>query len=211
MLMAEGSVRTAYLHAWIDGLRAGDRQAVDDLLRAVGGRLERLARQMLRRIPTVKRWADTDDVLQSSTLRLLRTLQNIRPASTRDFFNLAAVHVRRELLDMFRHFHGPLGLGANHASIPPQVVDHPVEAAQDRRDDSEELDRWAAFHTAVEALPVEQREVVSLVFYHGWTHEQIAELLQVTDRTVRRYWAAGCLALAQKLGGRLPDLARSGG
>ena len=33
-------------------------------------------------------------------LRLLRSLQAIRPGSTRDFFNLAAVHIRRELLDL---------------------------------------------------------------------------------------------------------------
>jgi RNA polymerase sigma-70 factor (ECF subfamily) len=208
--MAEGSVHTQRLHGWIDGLRAGDRQAVNDLLRAVGGRLERLARRMLKGFPNVKRWADADDVLQGASLRLLRTLEQIRPASTRDFFNLAAVHIRRELLDLARHFHGPLGVGANHASVSPEAVGHPVEAVPDPRDDAEELERWTAFHTAVEALPVEQREVVSLAFYHGWTHEQISDLLQVTDRTIRRHWAAACLALAQQLGGRLPNLAGPG-
>src|SRR5262249_31686133 len=30
------------------------------------------------------------------------------------------------------------------------------------------LERWAAFHEAVETLPAEQREVVGLTFYHGW-------------------------------------------
>jgi DNA-directed RNA polymerase specialized sigma24 family protein len=47
--------------------------------------------------------------------------------------------------------------------------------------------------------------VVSLVFYHGWTQAEIAELLRVTERTVRRYWQAACLKLSQALGGALPE------
>jgi RNA polymerase sigma-70 factor (ECF subfamily) len=180
------------------------------MLLALDGRLVRLAQRMLKAFPNVQRWAESDDVLQRASLRLLRTLEQIRPTSTRDFFNLAAVHIRRELLDLARTFHGPLGVGANHGSVPPQAAGHPVEAAPDLRDDSEDLDRWAAFHMAVEALPIEQREVISLAFYHGWTHERIAALLQITDRTVRRYWAAACVALAQQLSGRLPNLAGPG-
>jgi len=62
---------------------------------------ERLARRMLRAYPNVQRWAQTDDVVQNSLMRLLHTLENLRPPPRpRDFFNLAAVHVRRELLDM---------------------------------------------------------------------------------------------------------------
>jgi RNA polymerase sigma factor (sigma-70 family) len=208
--VAEGSVRTTHLHACIDRLRVGDRAAADELLRAVGCRLERLAHAMLQRFPNVKRWADTDDVLQGASLRLLRTLEKLRPESTRDFFNLAAVHVRRELLDLARHFGGREGLGANHASVAPGAAGHPADLAPARADDFDDLDRWAAFHAAVEQLPVEQREVVGLVFYHGWTQEQIAELLGVTDRTVRRYWQTACLALAAAVGGRLPDAGGAG-
>src|SRR5262245_61539297 len=161
---------------------------------------------MLKGFPNVKRWTDTDDVLQGASLRLLRTLEQIRPESTRDFFNLAAVHVRRELLDLARHYRGRLGVGADQGGVPGKVVGHPLDAAPDRLDDSDELDRWQAFHAAVEALPSTEREVVSLAFYNGWTHKQIAELLEVTDRTVRRYWQAACLRLGEALGGRLPDL-----
>jgi RNA polymerase sigma-70 factor (ECF subfamily) len=196
---------TGQLHGWVDRLRAGDRAAADELLRTVGGRLERLARRMLKGFPNVKRWADTDDVLQGASLRLLRTLGQVRPNSTRDFFALAAVHLRRELLDLARHFGGPHGLGAHHASTPPGAGPAPVDAALARRDDAADLDRWAAFYAAVELLPAEEREVVGLVFYHGWTHGQIAELLQVTDRTVRRYWRSAAGRLADQIGGELPD------
>jgi hypothetical protein len=39
----------------------GDRAAHDELLRAVGHRLERLARKMLHRYPAVRRWAQADE------------------------------------------------------------------------------------------------------------------------------------------------------
>jgi RNA polymerase sigma-70 factor (ECF subfamily) len=203
-------VDTSRLNAWVDRLRAGDRAAADELLRAAGDRLERLARRMLRGFPNVKRWADTGDVLQGALLRLLRTLGGVRPATTRDFFNLAAVHIRRELLDLARHYDGPEGLGAHHASPPPGPGTDPLAAVPDRRDDSGELERWRAFHEAVERLPAAEREVVGLAFYHGWTHARIAEVLGVSDRTVRRHWQSAWLRLNAQLGGRLPDLADGG-
>ena len=74
----------------------------------------------------------------------------------------------------------------------------------DRRDDSGELEMWRRFHEAVERLPAEEREVVGLAFYHGWTHARIAELLQTSERTVRRHWQSAGLRLNEALGGRLP-------
>src|SRR5436305_12717616 len=100
--MPEASFTTAELHGYIDRLRAGDGRGADALLRRTCARLERLARKMLRTFPNVKRWADTDDVLQDALVRLLRTLQVVRPPSTQDYFNLAAVHLRRQLLDLAR-------------------------------------------------------------------------------------------------------------
>jgi RNA polymerase sigma-70 factor (ECF subfamily) len=202
-----GSVHTPQLHDWIDRYRAGDRAAADALLRAIGARLEHLAQRMLKSYPNVNRWADSDDVLQNATLRLLRTLENVRPESVRSFLNLAAVHIRRELLDLARHFGGPLGVGANHASTPP-AADSPPPAYEpaDPADDPIDVDRWRRFHEAVERLPAEEREVVGLKFYHGWQEAQIAELFQVTDRTVRRWWRSAGRRLTEQLGGAVPDM-----
>ena len=97
---------TPALHQRLDRWQAGDRGAADELLELAGVRLGKLARRMCKSFPNVRPWAETDDVLQGSLIRLFRTLRNIRPASTRDFFNLAAVHIRRELLDLARHYRG---------------------------------------------------------------------------------------------------------
>ncbi|MCI0458586.1 MAG: sigma-70 family RNA polymerase sigma factor [Gemmataceae bacterium] len=208
--MATPSVHTVQLNQWLDRMRAGDASARDELLRAVSQRLERLARQMLRRFPGVARWEQTDDVLQNALLRLLRALQEVRPASMRDFFGLAATQMRRELLDLARHYQGPEGLGAHHISRhlePPSAADSqaPVAEPADRAEADADLELWSAFHQAVEQLPAEEREVVSLVFYHGLTQAEVAALSGVAERTIRRRWRSASLKLQDALGGRLPE------
>lgn len=76
----------------------------------------------------------------------------------------------------------------------------------DERGTPDDLDLWCRFHEAVEQLPPEEREVMGLAFYHGWTQVQIAELFQVDERTVRRRWQAACLKLSKLLGDTLPSL-----
>jgi RNA polymerase sigma-70 factor (ECF subfamily) len=160
--MSDPSFSTYQLVEMVDRIQAGDMSAQDELLQRVGTRLERLARKMLGRFPSVRRWADTGDVLQNAAMRLLRALTDVRPGSTREFFGLAAEQMRRELLDLSRQFYGPHGVGANHASRDlnrdsnAATVDPPDPA------DSDELERWCAFHEAVEQLPAEEREVVGL-------------------------------------------------
>jgi RNA polymerase sigma factor (sigma-70 family) len=53
----------------------------------------------------------------------------------------------------------------------------------------------------VERLPVREREVVGLVFYHGWTQAQVAELFQVNERTVRRWWESAMVRLHRAMKG----------
>jgi RNA polymerase sigma factor (sigma-70 family) len=206
--MAGTSVHTTQLHHWLGRIRAGDRSAREELLRAIGQRLERLARHMLRRFPGVARWEQTGDVLQNALLRLLRSLEEVQPASVRDFVALAAVQMRRELLDLARHYQGPRGLGTHHSSRlnQPPGQDTSAQALEpaDPGDGTEDLERWEAFHEAVGDLPAEEREVVSLVFYHGWKQADIAQLLHVDVRTVRRRWHTAVFKLQQALQGELP-------
>jgi RNA polymerase sigma-70 factor (ECF subfamily) len=198
--MTDRPVDTLNLRRWLDRIEAGDLAARDELLRATCGRLERLARKMLRRFPRVRRWAQTDDVLQSALLRLLRALREVRPANTREFFALAATQISRELLDLARHFYGPQGEGANHASLPARNGQPGPECEPaDEGDDPEDLERWCTFHREVERLPKEEREVVGLIYYHGWTQTQVAELLRIGERTVRRRWEAALVKLHQAL------------
>jgi RNA polymerase sigma factor (sigma-70 family) len=200
-------MRTTVLHGWVDRLRAGDVAAADELLRQAGTQLERMAHKMLQRFPKVGRWEDTADVLQNAVMRLLRALQQVRPASVRAFFGLAAAQMRRELIDLARHYQGPQGMGAHYASAArADGSGHAVTPEPAAPDDADELERWSAFHAAVEQLPDAEREVVEMTFYHGFTQPEIAELLAVDERTVRRRWRAACQNLSVSLRGPLPAI-----
>ena len=198
-------LNTPAFHALLARIRAGDPAARDELVRACHDRLERLARRMLRGFPNVRRWADTGDVFQNAAMRLLRALEQVEVADTRGLFNLAATMIRRELIDLARHFNGPEGVGANHASHAPGEVNRAVPDRPDPTADPGKLERWTALHEAAERLPAEEREVFGLVFYHGWTQAHVGALLGIDPRTVRRRWQAACLALHAALDGMLPE------
>jgi RNA polymerase sigma-70 factor (ECF subfamily) len=188
---------TLWLHDRVERLREGDRAAGDELLRAVADRMVRLARRMLRDFPRVRPGADTGDVVNAAMLRLMNALRDIQPASTREFAGLAALQVRRELLDLARH-HAARGAGLR---LPePHTEDFGTAGA----DAPGDLELWARFHEAAAALPVEEREAFGLLFYHGYTRQQAALLLGVSERTVYRWWSSACLALNKTLGGTLP-------
>jgi RNA polymerase sigma-70 factor (ECF subfamily) len=188
-------MQTTELNAWLARWRAGDLTARDELLHAAYPRLEFLARRMLHGFPNLRPMNDTQDVLQNAALRLERSLRQVDPppATTRAFFGLAALEIRRALLDLARS-HGV----RLHAELP-----RPEEIA-DQRISVDDLERWTAFHEAVERLPATEREVVGLVFYHGWTQKQTAELFDVSERTVARWWHSACLQLQRLLDGKLP-------
>jgi RNA polymerase sigma-70 factor (ECF subfamily) len=168
---------------------AGDEAAVNALLRHCGDRLTVLTRRMLGDFQRVRRWVETDDVLQSALLRLLGALRSVRPQTPRDFFALASLQIRRELIDLARHFYGPEGIGANHDSRPPagpgSAVGHdPADVRQAATPPA----RWAELHELTDQLPPEEREVVGLLFYQGLSQAEAVEVLGVSLRTLQRRW-----------------------
>jgi DNA-directed RNA polymerase specialized sigma24 family protein len=106
--------RTTVIQGWIEQLQAGESSAREGLFRSVHDRLRLLARKMLWDYPGVARWEEPDDVLQNVFIRLERALCTSIPSTALDFLKLAAAQIRRELIDMARHYGGPQGLGAHH-------------------------------------------------------------------------------------------------
>jgi RNA polymerase sigma-70 factor (ECF subfamily) len=161
---------------------------------------------MLKGYPRVKRYAETDDVLQNALLRLLRCLDDVQPASTSALLGLAATQIRRELLDLARHFYGPHGTGAHHASRAGEdSADRQLDPADSTHDPSA-LAEWCEFHEQVGKLPAEEREAVDLLYYQGLPQAEAAALLNVSVRTLQRRWQGAQLKLHQALKGSLPGL-----
>src|ERR1700684_2515733 len=98
--------QTVQLETLMARVRTGDSAARDELISAACDRLLRLTRKMLKSFPRVARWEQTDDVFQNATIRLCKALKDTTPQSVQHFLNLAALHIRRELIDLARHHNG---------------------------------------------------------------------------------------------------------
>lgn len=181
-----------HLAALLARLRAGDLGVRDELVAAISGRLERLAHTMLRgSFGRVGRWADTGDVFQGAAVRLWNALAEVRPESVLHFHRLSAQLVRRELIDLARHFFGPHGLGARYetpAADQSDTPSSPSDPAAPTPPPDLPVDP-AALHTAVAALPEDEAVVTDLLFYQGLTQEAAARNLGVDVRTVQRRWS----------------------
>ena len=164
---------------------------------------------MLRqRFAHVGRWEETGDVLQRAMLRLYRSLEDVTLESGRHFYNLAATQIRRELIELARHYYGPQGQGTKHETDQPSDEPGGRKIPKHERPDSSaepsSLAEWTEFHRRIEELPPEEREVVELLWYQGLTQAEAAEVLNVTDRTVRRRWLAAKTKLYEAFCGEPP-------
>jgi RNA polymerase sigma factor (sigma-70 family) len=188
-----GELRTTELRDLLGRVAARDPAARDELLRRTADNLVRLTRKLLAGYPGVRRWEETDDVLQAASLRLLRALERVTPETPRQFYGLAAEQIRRQLLDLARHYYGPQGHGANHgtaAGTPPDAAD---------RTDTDKLAEWEAFHAGVAALSAADREVFDLLYFQGLSQAEAADLLGLSVAAVQQRWQRARLRLHDRL------------
>lgn len=193
--------RTAEAGGLLERLRQGDGAARDRLVALAQERFVRLARTMLRRYPQVARWEQTDDLLQAALFRLYRSLAEVQPEGVAHFDRLAAVQIRRELIDLARRYSGPEGEGANHhtdGSDPRERLAQ-LEGEAAASDRPETLEDWTAFHEAVGRLPEPERHVVELVWYRGLSQAEASAVLGVAPKTVQRRWASARLLIREAL------------
>jgi RNA polymerase sigma-70 factor (ECF subfamily) len=184
---------SAQLQQGLQALQAGGPAATNELLVIAQDRLVRLARRMFRDFPRLREWVSTHDVHQGAMLRLWRALQAVPPRTPREFFGLAALQIRRELLDLIDRYH--------QRNLLPGEVEQ-----SDSSLDPEHLQRWRELHEAAAALPDEEREVFDLIWYQGRSSAEAAELLGLELRAVQRRFRAAKLLLHKALEGRIPPL-----
>lgn len=220
--MSENST-TLFLEAALVRLRAGDLSARDELISHSCNRFLLLTRKMLNRYPRLRNWEESGDVAQNALLRMRRALEQVQPGNCREYFGLATVQIRRELLDLTRHYYGrkkPDGSAGTRNDGPAGRVagaiaqgmqgdggscDFQGDPVDDDADDPFKLAAWHEFHEAVQKLPANEREVFELLWYQGITQEEAAELLECDRSTVKRRWRAARTSLHRALRGWLPD------
>ena len=201
--MSDSNSRLSVLEQLLPRAVTGDDSAVDALLRHCGNRLTVLTRRMLGDFQRVRRWVDTNDVLQGASMRLLAALKSVQPQTPREFFALATLQLRRELIDLARHFYGPEGIGAHHESDAP--AGSSSSARSDPVDDRQEpasVERWSELHELIGGLPDEEREVVGVLFYQGLSQPEAADVLKMSLHRAKAL-ARRAVPAPSRLDGRL--------
>ncbi|MCH7725391.1 MAG: sigma-70 family RNA polymerase sigma factor [Planctomycetes bacterium] len=196
---------TAHLEELLSQLRAGDESARSALIEHTCERLRRLTRKLKHDFPVISRWEQTDDVFQQAAMRLHRSLVDVKPENTRAFMGLAAIQIRRELIDVTRKLKGPEGIAANYATdrVSKDDSGNPSPSYEKADDATSQttLQQWTDFHKHVGQLPDDEREVFDLCYYQDLTRVDAASVLGISERTVKRRFQSAKLLLHQALGG----------
>jgi RNA polymerase sigma factor (sigma-70 family) len=155
---------------------------VRELLARSVSRLHMLCGAMLHRsYPRLARPPmnlQAEELLSAVVERLIRALRQVHPPTVRHFFALANQHMRWELNDLARRLdkEGPHVELQESWAQAAAVTDSVASNTGDTR-------RMLA---AIDDLPEEEREVLSLVRVQGMTHNEAATVLGVSAKTVQR-------------------------
>jgi RNA polymerase sigma-70 factor (ECF subfamily) len=171
-------------------------------------RMHSLAHRMIRGFPQVRRWDDTDDVVQAAGLRLHRALGEVELQDARHLLRLVALQIRRELMDLARKYSGPESFAMRHDSNSLVVTDGILMQTDLKPDDpasSDGFELWDRFRAAIDELTEDDREMFDMVWSLGLTQHDIAALLDTSPRTVRRQWDSIKRRLSRALDGEMPS------
>jgi RNA polymerase sigma factor (TIGR02999 family) len=173
--------------------QAGDAEAAKRLFAAMYGELRTLARARLRaggRSPLL----DTTSLVHESYVRFAKA-GRLRVEDRVHFLRWAARVMRSVIVDFARRRGaGRRGGGAEHVTLTTGV------GARLGLGEQEILGVHEALQ-AVERLDPRMAKVVEMRYFAGMTEREIAEALDVGERTVRRDWEKARLFLRDALGG----------
>jgi RNA polymerase sigma factor (TIGR02999 family) len=160
-------------------LRAGDRSAEARLLDVVYPELRKIARSFLRRERTGHSLQPT--ALVNEAYLQLAAQQDKEWQNRSHFYSVAALLMRRLLVDYARQRNAAKREGRQHKVELTDAIAITDDGLDEILDIDEALKRLAEFD------PRGSRVVV-LRFFGGMTEGEIAKVLGVAERTVKRDW-----------------------
>ena len=179
---------TNLLVAW----SSGDESALTRLAPLVYDELHRLAHHYMRgerRGHTLQ----TTALVNEAYVRLI-DWKNVRWQNRAHFFAVSAQLMRRILVDFARaHNYEKRGGGAR-----PVDLDEAAKITEDKGPNMIALDEALK---VLAGLDERQSKVVELRFFGGLTNDEVAEVLKVSEATVRRDWSLARAWLYRELAG----------
>jgi RNA polymerase sigma factor (TIGR02999 family) len=171
------------LTEWLHQAHAGDSGAADRAYQALYPELLKIARARLRvhQAPTL---LDTQALVHESFLRFVQGAQ-IGLQSRKHFYAYAAKAMRHIVIDFVRRTQAQRRGGDLQQVTFDTALIQALPADPDGGTPVAEVD---AALQALESLDSQLAELVELRFYGGYTDEEVAQALGVSERTVRRLW-----------------------
>ncbi|HMF12096.1 MAG TPA: sigma-70 family RNA polymerase sigma factor [Gemmataceae bacterium] len=184
--------RTSHFQCLLDRLNQGDDAARRELVGCAYERLRLLARRLLHQeFPSIELLHSASSVVHETALKLLKSLEEIRPETVRDLFGLAALRMRWVLLEWVRK-----------AQREKQLLNRFREEAGHADGVKEPLrELLEALLRAVENLSEEERVLFDLIGVQGLTQAEAAKILGLHPRTVSHRWKKTRLRLADSVDG----------
>jgi RNA polymerase sigma factor (TIGR02999 family) len=168
-------VRSGEVTRLLREARSGEREAMDRLVPLVYEELRAVARRQMRR-------ERPDHTLHPTALVheawVKLAVGPVEAADRAHFLAIAGRAMRQVLIDHART-HNAVKRGRGWERLTLMDGDRPVEL---------NTDELLALDIALESLEPRQRQVVEYKFFAGMEEQDIALVLGVTDRTVRRDW-----------------------
>lgn len=188
---AESQCLTEKLITWRS--RPDDQDAEAALWTACRKRMCFLGSKLLGSAPKVRRWEDTDDLVQNASIRLLEALKVAPIESDRHLLNMAAKKIREQFIDKLRHYSGPRSPMRHHVTNSQRAADGEridliEQAAADDMTSARESEDWRRFHAAVDRLPEQEQEVFEMAWYLGADQKTIAKTLGYSVDQVKKLW-----------------------
>ena len=120
---------------------------------------------------------------------LLKAMRSIRPQTVRQFFALANQHMRWQLNDLARRLdEQPAVMELREGFVPAPALSDSGLTPDGRR-----------MLSAIDNLPEDAREAFELVRFQGLTQVEVAEVLNVSTKTVQRRLNRASLILTREL------------
>lgn len=165
----------------------GDRSAFERLYRATSAQLYGLVLRIVRNEDLA------GEVLQEGYVKIWRHAAQFDPGKATAMTWMGTI-IRNQAIDLIRR-------GASRPRLSDSVED--LHWLADESDDpQEQVDQTrlnSSLHTCLDRLQDDQRKAIILAYFHGLTHEELADYMQKPLGTIKSWLRRGLLRLKKCL------------
>jgi RNA polymerase sigma factor (TIGR02999 family) len=190
--MSDQPQETADITRWLDAARDGDRAALDRVLGTLYHELHAMARRQLA--GQYGQTLDATALVHEAYLKLIGR-RDVQFDDRAHFFAYAASAMRSVVVDYARQ-----RLAQKRGGDLHRVTELPDDVEGGLRLDEDMLALDTAL-TRLAGVDTKLAQVVELRYFAGLSEQEIAELLQRSERSIRRDWQKARLFLLASLGG----------